>query len=802
MMLLTITLLIMMICSFFGLSFYYHAAVWFLSLSVMSMLSGQISMGHILLWSMLMLVFGISPFRRRVVTSWLWRFFKYKAPKMSETERSTLMLGDQWLEQGIFLGRIDLEALSKLKPMTLNEQDRLFLRTKATAFCQMLDDWQIRRKLNDCSKKQWKMMRNEGFFALEMDQEVGGAGLSLSGHAAVIKTIAAQSITAAITVMVPNSLGPAELIEHYGTQDQKDRILPKLANGQWLPCFALTESRHGSDATNIKASGVVIKQSNGQLGIKLNFAKRYITLGPIADIIGLAFHAYDPDGLLSDQYDLGITLALIQGNAKGLKRGKRHDPMGVPFINGPIEGKDVMITFDEIIGGQQAIGQGWSMLVSCLATGRAISLPAVAASQAALATLVASAYGQVREQFAMPIAKFQAIAYPLSSMALDTVTIEALRSMTLQAVCQGKKPAVASAMAKYHSTQMARQIVTHCMDILGGKAIMQGPMNPLGSCYASLPIGITVEGANILTRSMILFGQGSMHCHPFIKEQVECLQRQDGNVLKTFDTLIWGHMKYFLQVNIRAIFHGLTAGLGVMHPLRSFISQDAKINRILRRQMRCMMRLSIIFSVLSEWALVLLGGELKRQELISGSLGDVMSHLYMAMAVFWQLEHASDHNTLAQVSTLAIQKQLFLAQQAIVEVKSRMPYRRLLSPLFALFMPYGSMVGMPTDGDMLKLANAMSNNHPLRQWMQDHIGQAPEGTARHDLETCFKQKNKLEPWLKSMKSAIKSRKIPSDLPFNDQLVHALELGLIDHSIHDQLKAYDALLSRVVATDAF
>ena len=552
---------------------------------------------------MIAVVTGLPGLRRQFATQPLMTRVRTLLPRMGETERIALEAGTVWWDGDLFSGQPDWEKLHDFKPRPLSEEEQAFLDGPVEELCAMLDDWSIQQK-RDLEPEIWDFMRKHGFFGMIIPKEYGGMEFSAIGHSAVVVKLASRSITAAVTVMVPNSLGPAELLLHYGTDRQRKHYLPRLADGRDIPCFALTEPHAGSDAAASRSSGIVCRQKVGGkavLGIRLNWSKRYITLAPVATCIGLAFRLYDPDQLLGEEEDIGITCALIPRDSKGVSIGERHDPMGIPFQNGPIQGKDVFIPLDQVIGGREGVGRGWMMLMDCLSAGRSISLPSLSVSAVQTVCRYSSSYASVREQFNMQIGRFEGIEEPLARIAGNAYWMNAARTLTCGAVDAGEKPSVLSAVVKAYLTDSMRQSVTDALDIAAGAGICRGPGNILSRAHNAVPIAITVEGANILTRSMIIFGQGAIRCHPFVQKEMAAISEGD---LKAFDRHFFGHINFAFRNLARVIVLGVTSGYGSAIPAQGPES----------RHYRRLNRYSAAFALLTDIALASLGGALKRRE--------------------------------------------------------------------------------------------------------------------------------------------------------------------------------------------
>ncbi len=545
-------------------------------------------------------------------------------PRISDTEKTALRAGTIWVDGEFFSGKPNFDAIFKEVYPHLSEEEQDFLDNETDTVCEMTNDWDV-FKQRDLSAEVWQYLKDEKFFGMIIPKSYGGVGFSALGHSAVIQKMASRSQVLAITTMVPNSLGPAELLLHYGTQSQKDYYLPRLADGRDIPCFALTEPLAGSDATSISSSGEIFKDKSGNIKIRLQFEKRYITLGAIATVIGLAFVLKDPENILGKGEDLGITCALVTSNKRGVKQGRQHDPLGVPFINSPLSGKNVVIGLDDIIGAEEGIGQGWLMLMESLAVGRGISLPSTSTGGVKLGARVAGAYAQVREQFGISIAKFEGIEIELAKIAGFTYMLDASRKFTIGAIDAGKKPAVINAVMKYHSTEKFREVINHAMDIQGGAAISLGERNLLAHAYFGAPVAITVEGANIMTRTLIQFGQGVIRCHPYAYKEIEALEKGD---IKAFDEYFFKHLGFTLRNMVRMTL--LSLSRGYLH-LSSRSSLTAKYERKL-------VWASASFAFLTDFVMAYYGGSLKQKEKITARFGDILSWMYLLSATLKRYE--------------------------------------------------------------------------------------------------------------------------------------------------------------------
>lgn len=580
-----------------------------------------------LVFAAVIAVTAIPSLRKKFISVRALELFRKLLPLISDTEREALEAGTTWWEAELFTGNPDWRFLRDTPSAKLSEEEQAYLDGPVEQLCDLLDDWKITNEDFDLSPQAWDFIREHSFFGMIIPKAYGGLEFSAYAHSCVVMKVASRSIAAGVTVMVPNSLGPGKLLLEYGTQEQRDYYLPRLAEGKEIPCFALTGPQAGSDAGSMPDRGIVCYQEfNGEktLGMRVTWNKRYITLAPVATLLGLAFVLLDPDHLLGDEENLGITLALIPTDTEGVVIGNRHMPLNVPFMNGPTQGEDVFIPMDWIIGGQAQVGKGWKMLMESLADGRAISLPALATAAAKFASRNTGAYARVRTQFKMPIGEFEGVAEVLGRIGGNTYMMDAARSVTAAALDQGSKPSVASAIIKYHLTERMRQVVDDAMDIHGGSGICIGPRNHIAHIYKAVPIAITVEGANILTRSMIIFGQGAVRCHPWLYKEMEALSEENENVaLDKFDYALWNHVLHVITNIGRSIFLGLTKAHWVKAPFATTVEPHYKR----------LTRLSANFALVADVALTIFGGSLKRREHVSARLGDMLSYLYLSSVV-------------------------------------------------------------------------------------------------------------------------------------------------------------------------
>ena len=664
----------------------------------------------LLLWLPLVPMAGLNlpDLRRETVTRPLLAAYRRMLPRISQTERDALEAGNVWWEGELFSGNPDWEQLLKLPAPQLTDEEQAFLDGPTDELCQMIDDWEVTHELADLPQPVWEFMRRRGFFALIIPKKYGGMGFSPLACSMILCKVSTRSATASSIMGVPNSLGPAELLLHYGTEEQRERWLPGLANGDEVPCFALTSPRVGSDATAITDTGVICRGDyDGEevIGIRLNWDKRYITLAPIATVLGLAFKLSDPDHLIGDKTDYGITAALIPVSTPGIEIGRRHFPINIPFQNGPTRGKDVFVPLDSIIGGPAMAGLGWRMLVQQLAVGRSIVLPNNALGGAITAVYASGAYARIRRQFNLPIGKFHGVAEALARMTGYVYTMTAASRVTCAALNAGEKPAVPSAILKYHLTEMARDVANDAMDVQGGKAIMLGPKNYLARNYQSVPIAITVEGANILTRSLIIYGQGAIRCHPFVLPEIEAATNEDqAQGLLDFDGLLFGHVGYLLSNAARSFVQALTFSRFTSVPVGGPTA----------RYYQHISRFSAAFALASDAAMLTLGGSLKREELLSARLGDVLSYLYLASMV---LKHHRDQGQPVEDLPLvewSCRSLLYRAQEQLHSLFRNLPNRPVAWALRLLIFPRGRTFSAPSDELGRQLAEAIINPTPTR----------------------------------------------------------------------------------------
>lgn len=635
----------------------------------------------------------VRPLRRALLTRPLFNAYRKVLPHMSDTERDALQAGTVWWDGELFRGRPDWDKLLALPKPRLTADEQRFLQEQVEEVCRMVDDWDITHRRYDLSPQTWDYLKRHGFLGMIIPREYGGLGFSAYAHSQVVTRLSTRSSALAVSVMVPNSLGPAELLLHYGTDAQKNHYLPRLARGEDVPAFALTSPWAGSDAASIPDRGIVCKgmwQGEEVLGMRVSWDKRYITLAPVCTLLGLAFRLYDPDGLLGGPVDVGITCALVPHDHPGVETGRRHFPLNAMFMNGPTRGADVFMPLDFIIGGPAMAGQGWRMLMECLAAGRSISLPASNTGMAQLTARSVGAYARVRSQFRTPVARFEGVEEALARIGGHTYLMDAARVMTAGAIDLGEKPSVVSAIVKYHVTERARQVVNDGMDVIGGKGICLGPSNFLGRAYQQVPVGITVEGANILTRSLIIFGQGAIRCHPYVLAEMQAAGDADAQRgLRAFDQAFWRHVAFVLGNAARAVGHGLTGARLARAPANA--APD------MQPYYRQLTRYAGAFALLADASMALLGGSLKRRERLSARLGDIHSQLYLASAVLKRYEDDGRPAADAPLAHWALQDAMQRVQDSFKGVLDNLPSRWVGSVLRRLLFPWGPPHHAPTD---------------------------------------------------------------------------------------------------------
>ncbi|QHJ10628.1 Acyl-coenzyme A dehydrogenase [Paraglaciecola mesophila] len=737
---------------------------------------------------------NVESLRKKYLTAPILDTYKKIMPEMSSTERDAIDAGTVWWDGEIFSGNPNWQALHSIPQARLSAEEREFLDGPVAQVCQMVNDWDITHKDTDLTPEVWQFLKDNKFFAMIIKKQYGGLEFSAYAQSRVLQKLSGVSAVLSTTVGVPNSLGPGELLQHYGTKDQQDHYLPRLASGEEIPCFALTGPEAGSDAGSLPDSGIVCKgewEGKEVIGLRLTFDKRYITLAPVATVIGLAFKMYDPDGLIGDKEDIGITCALLPRDTKGMEIGNRHFPLNVPFQNGPIRGTDIFVPLDFIIGGVEMAGQGWRMLVECLSVGRCITLPSASAGGAKSIALATGAYARIRRQFKMPVGKMEGVEEMLASIGGNAYLMDAVTSLTTKAVDLGEKPSVVSAICKYHLTEKMRQLVNDAMDVHGGKGVMLGPNNYLGRGYQGAPIAITVEGANILTRNMMIYGQGAMRSHPFVLKELYAASNEDKEQgLNDFDDAVFGHIGFAISNTFRSIWFSLTGARLAGAP---FDDETAVYYRSLQR-------FSSNLALLSDVSMAVLGGELKRRERISARLGDVLSYIYLASAV---LKRYDDQGRLKEDLPLvhwAMQDCLFKLETALIELFENFPSKVMGVMLKAIIMPFGRSYQRPSDKIEHKIASILQSHNGSRSRLGEgqHFGE--QDCLMGDLEQTLKDVLASEPVFDKVCKAANER-----YPFTglDAIAQkGLELEVITEQEAELLKRTEAGRLRTINVDDF
>lgn len=735
-------------------------------------------------------------YRRQNMTGPLLKHIKAQLPAISETEQQAIKAGNTWWEKELFCGRPDWRTLMAMPAPALSADERSFLDNQVETLCKMLNDWQITHEDHDLPKEVWAYIKQEKFFGLIIPKQYGGLAFSAYAHSSIIVKIASRSISAAVNIMVPNSLGPAELLLRYGTEQQKNYYLPRLVTGDEIPCFALTAPQAGSDASSIPDVGIICRglhEGKEVIGMRLNWDKRYITLAPIATVLGLAVRLYDPNHLLGEKEDIGITLCLIPTNHPGVELGTRHIPMQMAFMNGPTRGKDVFIPLDWIIGGEQNAGGGWSMLMECLSIGRSISLPALATASCNVAYRFTGAYARLRRQFNTSIASFEGIEEALGTIAGYAYILEAARTLTAGAIDLDVNPSTASAIAKYHMTEMGRDVVASAMDIHAGHMIQMGPRNFLANLHLSMPISITVEGANILTRNLIIFGQGAIRCHPYILNEIELMSAPQLDI-KALDKLLMSHIGFYVSNLIRTFCYGLTGG--------KMIFASSK-NATIKKYERQLTRMSAALAFVADTCLITLGGSLKRRERISARLGDILSQLYLASAT---LKYFNDHEPASgeiDYVRWCLQHTLLSIQTAFYELFTNMPKRWLGTVLKWCVFPLGYAYHRPSDSLTKKIVAEMLQNNALRERLTQFCFVSKDSSElTHQLEKALLGAEQNELIRKKLQRAIHQGDIPEYYSFDDRVKAAVKLEVITAEEARSLIEFEKLRDEIIKVNEF
>lgn len=747
---------------------------------------------------LLSVILLVDPLRFGLITKPAYKTLANSMPSISTTEQEALEAGTSWWEKELFTGAPDWNTFNAYAFPQLSEEEQAYLDTEVEQLCSMLDEWEIHHKGKDLPEHVWQFIKDKGFLSLIIPKSYGGKEFSSFAQSRIMSKIASRSLTAAVSCMVPNSLGPGELLMHYGTDEQKQRYLPGLAAGTEIPCFGLTSPEAGSDAGAIPDTGVVCYgEYEGQevLGLRMNFSKRWITLAPVATVVGLAFKLYDPDGLLGDtsKNEYGITCALIPATHHGIQIGARHYP-GSPFMNGTVEGRDVFIPIDWIIGGPKNAGRGWRMLMECLGVGRGISLPALATSAGEMSYLTVGAFAKVREQFKLSVGKFEGVQEATSDIASDTYMLEAFRYFVTCGLNEGGKPAVMTAMAKYYATETMRKVINHGMDVVGGRAIQLGPRNFLALSYQAIPVAITVEGANILTRSLMIFGQGSMRCHPYLFDELQLLQSNDKqSAIKQFHEILFKHLGYTFNRGARSFAYGFTGG-----------SSDSPVisDDFTQPYYKIINRFSANLALTADMSLGLLAGDIKRKEMLSGRLADIHAHIFIASAILKYYAYGTKSEAEQLHAKLALEKSLYTVQEAFFGLFENFPVKLGAALVKFVCFPLGRPLSKPSDDLKQAVADLMIKENPFRAELKKHVfyTQDPDDVTGR-LESTFQMLLQIEPlWHKFKKAESKDQF--KGLTFEEHITYAVSQGFITESEAQSLIVYNAKRFDSMLTDVF
>ena len=781
-----------------GIAAYFRAKGWMIALAafVGALIGGSVW------WALLPLLAGVVcclPFVKSLYMPKVFAMFKKVTPPMSETEQDAINAGTVWWDGELFSGKPDYQKLLNYPHPQLTAEEQAFIDGPVEELCNMLNDWQINHELKDLPQEAWDFIKQQGFLGMIIKKQYSGLEFSNYAHAKVVTKIATRCGSAAVTVMVPNSLGPGELLQHYGTEAQKDFYLPRLAKGADIPCFALTSPSAGSDAGGIPDFGVVTRGSytdphTGErhedvLGVRVSWEKRWITLAPVATVLGLAFKMFDPDGLLGDKKEIGITCALVPTHHEGVQIGRRHWPSGSAFMNGPTWGADVFIPLDWIIGGVDYAGRGWQMLVECLSVGRCISLPANSVAAGMVSSYTTSLYARIRDQFGLPIGKFEGVDEALARIIANTYQMEASQDLALTGLDVGEKPSVISAMLKYHNTERMRKTLNDAMDIHGGRTVVQGPRNYLVPAYQAIPIAITVEGANILTRSLMIFGQGAIRSHPYVLREMMAATNNDA---ASFNQVFGQHVHFVFTNVARSFWLGLTNGCLSKAPQRGVTAPYYK-------QMN---RLAANFALLTDMCMFSLGGSLKFREKLSARLGDIVANLYICSAVLKRFERDGSQKADVAIMQYAAQQALFDAQVAMDGVLKNLPNRPLAWLLRGLTMPTGHAIKAPSDTLGTQVANeAMKGEEALERLTRFMFKPNDESDAVGVLAPAHKAVIAAADAEKKLRKLERNDQLDAPSP-NLRLEQALQLSLINQEEFDLISKARGLKRQVIMVDDF
>jgi acyl-CoA dehydrogenase len=726
----------------------------------------------------------MSNIRKNWITKPIHRWAKKALPQLSETESEALNAGEVWWEADLFSGNPDFSKLHGAKEPILTDEERAFIEGPCEELCGMIDDWTINHKDADLPVEVWDFLRENKFFGMIIDKEHGGLGFSAFAHSEVVRYISTRSVAAAVTVMVPNSLGPGELLHQFGTDEQKDHWLPRLADGRELPAFGLTSDEAGSDASAMIDDGVIeMGEWNGEevLGIRLNWAKRYITLSPVCTVLGLAFQLRDPNGHLGKGEVIGITCALVPADLPGVETGRRHVPSTTMFMNGPTTGKDVFIPLDHIIGGEAYAGRGWMMLMSALAAGRGISLPSMGSAAIALSAHTTGAYARIRKQFNLPIGKFGGVQVPMARLAVDSYVVDAARRLTCAGLDEGRALSVISAIMKAHATLRMREALNDAMDVHSGKAVIDGPSNYLLPLYRAVPIGITVEGANIVTRALIIFGQGSIRAHPHMLDEMQALQIDDHDEsLTAFDRSFWQHVGHSIRTFGRSFTRAWTGSLSSPAPFNS--GAAGPIYRELGRW-------ASAYALVADLAFLTYGGELKRREMISTRMGDILSEMYLLSAALKRWQDDGKQKADLPLIEYAAERAFSRIGQLLDEVLENMP-SAFVRTVGRIATRPGSRSNGPNDKLTARCAELIYEPSETRDRI---VGRIHDGCARDGIDwlnAAYAAVIEMEPVMKKLREA---RHTPDS---------ALEAGLISDEDRKQIADMEEKVAKVIAVDDF
>jgi len=753
--------------------------------------------GLLLLLLALMWLFNLRPLRKALISRPFLKAYLRMLPTMSSTEREALEAGTVWWDGELFTGKPEWSRLLDTHPAQLSAEEQAFLNGPVEELCAMVDDFDVTHRRADLPPEAWEFIKKKGFFAMIIPKQYGGLQLGTYAQSSVLIKLSSRSVVLGSTVAVPNSLGPGELLVHYGTEEQKNHYLPRLARGDEIPCFALTSPVAGSDAASITDTGVVCRgtyEGREVVGLRLNFSKRYITLAPVATVIGLAFRMFDPEHLLGEREDIGITCALLPRNSPGITIGRRHFPLNIPFQNGPVQGKDVFVPLDAIIGGVAMAGRGWRMLVEQLSVGRCISLPSSATGGAMAAVWASGAYARIRKQFGLPVGKFEGVEQVLARMVGTTYIMNAARSVTTGAIDGGEKPAVPAAILKYHVTEMGRQVAADAMDIHGGKGVMLGPRNYLARGWQAAPIGITVEGANILTRNLIIFGQGAIRCHPFVLKEMQAARSPDGDrSVDEFDRMLFAHVGFTVSNAVRSLVMAITFAR----------FEGAPGEGVVRRYYQHIERFSASFAFATDVAMLSLGGYLKKKESLSARLGDVLSYLYLASMVLKHHHDAGSPREDLPIVEWACRDLLYRAQEQLHGLLRNFPNLGLSWLMRAMIFPRGRTYFSPSDRLGAQLAELAMTPGPSRERLCRHafrssVAENPLGQLHEALQLA----SQVEPLERRLRvDGVKTGRIRS-LDFAGQVAEGQALGLLSGEEARLLLDYDRRIMNIIHVDDF